>query len=153
MNQLFINKNAIQKGTKLIQNIDSYFNSLILTEKLKLDDNDIIFLKEIDGSTLSKDDGYIDTPFSNHVDILKISTGTKTLILANHCSENDIIDISQCGYNVIEILFNNMDNKKYYLSFCIIPDNLKISVRINNSKKLCTNKYELLDVWEDIYDS
>lgn len=151
MNQLFISKRTIHKSLNLITSIDSYFNTLILTKELKLNDNDIKFMEVIDKSKLSKDIGYIDTPFGSHVSMFYMSTGLKTLILVNHSKESDVIDISQCGQNVINILFNSFNNKRYYASFCIIPDTLRIPLKINNRKEICKDKMDLFKVWEERY--
>lgn len=151
MNQMFISKRTIPKSMKLISSIDSYFNSAILLRELRLDENDVKFMRLIDKSEISKDDGYINTPFGNYIPIFNMSTGLKTLILVNHSKESDVIDISQCGYNVINILFNYMDNKRYYTSFCIVPYELKIPIRINNRKDTCKDTSDLLTVWEKRY--
>lgn len=148
MNRLFISKRPIIKcNFKLITSIDKHFNSLIMTDGISLSDMDLKFMKKVDHAVLSQNVGFINTPFGV-TSIINLSTGTKTLILANHSLENEVLDISQCGYNVIDILFNYMDNKRYYLSFCIVPKSLKIPVRVNNREKICNNIYELTDSWE-----
>lgn len=151
MNQLFVSKRTISKSLNLITSIDSYFNTLLLTEEIKLNKTDIKFMALIDKSKPSKDAGYIDTPFGNHVPIFYTSTGAKTLILVNHARKEDVIDISQCGQNVINTLFNNFDNRRYYVSFCTIPDKLNIPLKINNRKDICKNISDLLKVWEERY--
>lgn len=151
MNQLFISKRAIPKYMKLINSVDSYFDNILLTGGLILNNTDTKFMELIDKSRLSQDDGYIDTPFGNHIPIINMSTGLKTLILVNHSKETDIIDISQCGQNVVNILFNNIDNKKYYTSFCTIPNMLKIPVKINARKSICKSISDILKVWEERY--
>lgn len=108
MNQLFISKKAIPKSMKLITSIDSYFDNAILTNEIVLNSTDIEFMYLIDRSELSTNSGYINTPFGNRIPIFNMSTGLKTLILVNHSKESDVIDISQCGYNVLNILFNSL---------------------------------------------
>lgn len=63
MNQLFISKRAIPKYMKLINSVDSYFDNILLTGGLILNNTDTKFMELIDKSRLSQNDGYIDTPF------------------------------------------------------------------------------------------
>lgn len=150
MIQLYISKNTIPSNMEIIDDIDMTFDYMIYTDKIRMDNIDKEIVKKIDKAKV-REDGLMDTPFSNGVSIDRLSTGCKTLILANHLGTNQIINISQCGNNALNMLFN-LDNKSYYLSYCIIPSNteFKFPVKVNNRKKLYNGAYDLLEVWRDL---
>lgn len=148
MIHLYTSKRAIPKDKEFITNIDPTFNALIYSDSLRLNSKDEEILRIIDKSKLSKSCGYVDTPFGNNIPISNISTGSKTLILINHFKESSVIDISQCGRNVLNLAFQ-IDNTNYYLSYCITPDKMK-PVIVNNRRKIYKTSSELLEIWRDL---
>ncbi len=151
MNHLYTNVDGIG-GRRLIKNIDAEFNYKVSTGSLRFDDRDKKILEIIDHSTLNSAGTHIDTPYAQHVSLDKISSGAKTAILANHSESEEVVSIEECGENVLNLLFNDLDDKNYYTSYCLAPDYLNKEIEINGSKKIYKSVYELLEVWKDNYD-
>lgn len=66
-------------------------------------------LKEIEGMTEKKGNGYIMAKFGN-VNLRDISTGGKALLLATKFKDEFIITIDELGYNCIYLLFELCKN-------------------------------------------
>ena len=116
---LYINEKAIEKDIRFISAVDLTFDKEIYD--LEITDIDNAFLKEIDNAVY-EGNGYIVTPFGR-TEIQNLSTGCKTLLLLNHSKnlENPVINVGECGKNVLDIIFQ-MENIKIYLDFCSIPN-------------------------------
>lgn len=105
-------KDARESGKSIIDTNDREFEKEISSQILT--DTDIGFMKQID--KVSRADGEsITTPIGT-TDIYHLSTGCKTLIIVNHIlnqigfSDCPIVDITECGENVIKEIFKLIDN-------------------------------------------
>lgn len=110
----------IKSNTNFIDSVDLSFDKEIYS--LNIADKDKYYMNVIDEAQYMGD-GYINTPFGK-TEIQNLSTGCKTLILLNHMRElnNPVINIGECGKNVLDIIFD-MDNISVYLDYCSIPNN------------------------------
>lgn len=147
MIHLYTSKRCIPKDKKLIESADAYFDALISTDGMRFDELDRKIMKLIDRASIVSE-GFMKTPYGDHVDLGYLSTGSKTLILINHADENRIINISGCGRNALEWVFNQFDDKNYYLSYCITPNKMNPTI-VNNRKKIYTNSISLLEIWDN----
>lgn len=139
MIKIYKNIKAIKKEDTFIRNIDVYFDGKIY--ELQITEKDRYCMEKIDSARYDGN-GYITTPFGK-TEIQNLSTGCKTLILINHSHElNDaIVNIGECGKNVLDIIFS-MDNIRVYLDYCSIPNNYDfnktVCVLYNNNAKNMT---------------
>lgn len=117
---------------KFILAIDIFFNAWVMENKLNDTDNN--FLGIIDKSKIGPGINRIITPYG--VGSYKnISTGCKALILLSHLRNAYTINIQECGQNVIDYIFYNMDNINLYSSaYKAIPSIEKPDIYMNGKK-------------------
>lgn len=120
----------IPKNKTFINSVDIYFNSWVVRNGLSKQDESL--LKLIDKSRFS-DNGQVNTlitPFGV-ANYFQISTGCKALILLHHLNNKYVVNIQECGQNVIDYIFNNLNNIEVYSSsykaIPIIKDGLLIN--------------------------
>lgn len=99
---------------KFINDVESHFKGL---SRLNLFTDEIYteIMKKIDKISYRKGN-FIQTPFGEtHID--NISTGCKAVCLAYyyHNQKNILINISECGNNALDVLFNLNNSLNYYL--------------------------------------
>ena len=75
-----------------------------------------------------------------------LSSGCKALILLNHCKDK-IINISECGENVLEYIFN-LQNGNIYMTYPASSYNMNYQKKIKlhyNGKVKIVEFYEVLE--------
>ena len=97
-----------------IGDVESFFDYKISAETL--DDYDIEIMKKVDNAKLiDKKLGTIKTPFGV-TDITHLSTGCKTVLCYSYLfkegQKDIIIDVTECGYNALDVLFEYVDRMK-----------------------------------------
>ena len=92
---------------------DSFFDRFITAKSIDTDDNGCKYLKQIDGAKiLDAEMGTIITPLGATV-LENISTGTKTVLNLIHLQRINkpaILDVTECGANALDAVFELMDN-------------------------------------------
>lgn len=106
----------------LIDN-DAYFNENILSHDFG--ELELQAMQKIDGaSILDKEQGTIRTP-RGITSIDKLSTGCKTIlnylsIIKKPVYEFKVINVTQCGWNALEEIFEIEDDKKSGIGFLLL---------------------------------
>lgn len=105
-------QNATKTGKRIIEINDIEFEERV--SKDNITELDKQFMCQIDKVSETNGD-FILTPFGA-TDLYHLSTGCKTIININHIlnqigyTDYPIVDITECGENVIELIFNLIDN-------------------------------------------
>lgn len=148
MIELYTSKKAVQKNNNYIESIDLEFDKQIYT--LNITNKDKEYMKNIDEAYYNGN-GYIITPFGR-TEIQNLSTGCKTLILLNHLKElgNPIVNINECGRNVLDIVFD-MNNIRVMLDFCNMPYNYEPEKEIEVVTTKSRNRLTLRTVFEKVW--
>ena len=95
----------------IINDFDSFFDLFVLSQNFKELDKEVLF--KIDNAILI-DKNDIKTPFGT-TNILNLSTGCKTVLSYLHMIrnkaeyQNTILNITECGSNALEVLFECAD--------------------------------------------
>lgn len=85
----------------------------------------------IDNSKIAEGINRIITPFGVGT-YWNISTGCKALILLSHLDDSYVVNIQECGQNVINYIFEKMDNINVYSStYRALPVTRKAPIYIN----------------------
>lgn len=135
---LYTSNQATQNsGKNVIKSVSLTFDKLIYNLEVTSDDKEAMLVID---SAKYLENGMIETPFGR-TEVQNLSSGCKTLILLNHRKElgNPIINIGECGKNVLDYIFK-MDNIDILLEFMLSPYNYDAErvvkvVRKNGSKQ------------------
>lgn len=114
---VYTDKNKMKENAKIILDNEAFFyNNVLKYEKITKEDEEVI--KEIDKAVVmkeSKSNDYnanwlIETPFGVST-IDHLSTGCKTVINFLHIynKKGIALDITECGYNALEVLFTHYE--------------------------------------------
>lgn len=126
--------------------VDEFFNENMTSSEFT--DADIMFLREIDNAEVIGNNE-IRTPMGV-CDIKNLSTGVKTLICIMHFKDI-VFNISGCGSNVIDLLFEEASNLKenitVYINFIPAFNNWYDSITLNND--IIYNKQEFRRWWSN----
>lgn len=88
----------------IVPDIEARFDLRVVdTNKIFLDNTSIMILQKIEGMTERKGDYFIGK--FGIVHLRDISTGGKTLLLAVNYRNESVVNIDECGYNCIHLLF------------------------------------------------
>lgn len=141
---LYLEEKAIDGNLRFINSIDLTFDKEIYN--FEITDKDQKMIRLIDHAEYIGD-GYILTPFGK-TEIQRLSTGCKTVLLINHSEElgNPIINIGECGKNVLDIIFG-MNNIKVYLNYCSIPNKYDTEKEIKVISSRGSKTMKLVDVF------
>lgn len=131
MIKLYTSKDSIPKSYKLVENIDVYFDGMILMVGANNSDNKELEL--IDKSTLDKSKSHVITPFGV-TDLTHISTGCKAALLAKRVQNNVVLGIQECGNNVLRYMLNNFDNISLYCPYPRVLPYTENIIVVNNKK-------------------
>lgn len=144
---MYIDKRAIDKKDKFINTIDLAFDKEIYSLNITTEDEKA--LQIIDNAEYIGN-GYINTPFGR-TEIQNLSTGCKTLILLNHAQElgNPIINIGECGKNVLDKVFK-MDNIRIYIDYCSIPNEYDYNKMVHVIAYKGSKKMSLHDIFNKL---
>lgn len=124
-------KKYIPKDKKLIEYVDIYFNAWAVMNGLTEEENK--WLSLIDHSRLTDQIDRIITPFGvGHYS--DISTGCKALILLSHLGNGYVVNIQECGQNVINEIFYKLDNVSVYSPRYKLIPTLNMGVCIDDKK-------------------
>lgn len=138
MIELFLDKKSLGKS-RLIEKVDVTFDSHV--DALRFDAFDTACIKIVDSAKYISNQ-QVQTPFGL-TEMINISTGCKTLILINHAHDldNAVVNIGECGANVLNMIFK-LNDCRVYLPFKLIPDEFepkkKIRVYKNNNYRIKT---------------
>lgn len=145
---LYVDRKAIGNENKFIHAIDLAFDKEIYNLEITVRDKEI--MRFIDSAEYIGD-GYIVTPFGR-TEIQNLSTGCKTLLLINHSRELEfpIINIGECGKNVLDIVFG-MDNVNIYLDYCSIPNKYNAEKIISVISVRGKKEMKLRDVFNKVW--
>jgi hypothetical protein len=153
MISVFYDLNKLSKKCKFITFVDAFFFNHINTREL--DELDKYFLEVIDNAEIkSLSTGLVET-FEGLTSIYNISSGCKTLILANHIVKENLdicLDVTNCGENALYEIFDKFaeTNLKVFLSYSIFRKEIKdVKVLMNGStcctlQKFCTTMKDAL---------
>lgn len=117
INIFVTSKSAKESGKLIIDTNDREFDKEISPKSIT--DTDIKFMQQID--KVSKTDGQSITTPRGTTDLYHLSTGCKTIIIINHIlnqigySGYPIVDITECGENVIKEIFRLIDNTEIHV--------------------------------------
>lgn len=134
-------KNKIDNGYKYISQPFKKFSTIIAYEDgISKEIEQII--SEVDSCKISGMNiisKFTDTP----IELGKVSDGCKTVVYVYFCtsllaSDNEIIDITECGPNAIRYILEHYGNKDatLYLSHSEFPDDVNVSFYINDTIKI-----------------
>ena len=135
-------KKAIPQSLELIRINDQYFNKYTV-ELLDERAEDIIW--SIDRSKMI-DKYYIESRFDGaKLNIDKLSTGCKTVLNIMY-NPDKIFDISECGENALEIIYD-LEQGNVYCEYPMIAFNITEAIVVDaNGEQLFTD-YEELKEW------
>ena len=141
---LYTNRRAIPKDKKFIEYVDLYFDAWIYD--ITITDADKVYMREIDHAEY-EGNGYIVTCFGR-TEIQNLSTGCKTLILINHYMDNKnvIINIGECGKNVLDKIYA-MKTANIYIDFYYVPNVFEGNKEINVVTSSKERNMQLIDVF------
>lgn len=130
---------------KVIEQVDFHYDTYINLRDLN--DIELGFMKKYDGAVVeSYDADSICTPFGT-VSKDNISTGTKTLILANYYKraenqEEVLLCCDECGQNIFDDLFAIVDNSNIslLLHHSLIPSKLCYDFIVNDKITVKTSQ-------------
>lgn len=150
---IYTKKKNCPDSKKIIININAYFSYYKNEIEASLDETDTAVMWEIDEAKPIHGEKYIgvETPYGI-CGLENLSTGCKTVILANHL-KGRVISLNLCGMNALMSLFTHVpaDNNEYYLTnkYFDFNDKRHENVKINyNKQRIVTFRdfYELLSV-------
>lgn len=123
------------KDSGIIRDFESFFEKYILSVDFEQIDLDVI--KSIDNAVvLDRKSGAIQTNFGL-TDILHLSTGCKVVLSYLYIKRHDefsgnILDITECGSNALEVLFKCVD--------MLLDSNTVFLLRHSNQLLNCTDR-------------
>lgn len=146
MLNIYIRKQDIPKQ-RFIDSVDIFFNSIMYS--LSLDNTDVYYIRVIDSAEYMGN-GHIKTVFGI-TSIENLSTGCKALILIHHYNDK-IININECGENVLDIIYNKIQEGSIFVDFVLYPYNYNPNNKVilhRNGKTSITTLSRVFDKLTD----
>lgn len=123
------NIGSLLSSTYYIHDVEKVFSLKSVSTPALQKDGAKEILKVIDGVTVKKG-SYVKTKFGE-CSINDLSTGCKALLLANYFGENNIVNFSECGDNVIDYASTMKRRIKAYIPQILTLNNNRV-VEYNN---------------------
>lgn len=119
--KIYTDKKYLRDGIVLIDN-ESFFKINVVADEF--DENDLKVMQDIDSAELlDKTTGLIKTCYGL-TDINHLSTGCKTILnyfyLQRHHTPYTALDLSECGYNALHVLFDLVEQQGQLLDFLLM---------------------------------
>ena len=140
--RIYTDKIYLQDKIILIDN-ESFFNINVVSEEFG--ETDLGVMRAVDAARLiDKTTGLIETKYGL-TDIHHLSTGCKTILnylfLQRHPMSYTVIDLSECGYNALNVIFDLAECSGQSMDFLLMhQDSLdecgERDYRINNNRSV-----------------
>lgn len=126
---IFTERNKLPENIKYyLDDCEAFFDAKVSSKEFT--DKDLDIIKKIDNAVLlDKDIGTVRTPFGV-ASIENLSSGCKTVLVLQYLIRNSndysgkiLLDVTACGYNALDILFNLVSSAHIDIVLLLRHDN------------------------------